>query len=385
MSIAAARLASVALHLSGTAAGGSGAGHAFEVTPTTEMNQPMSDLLRERRGTSFDIKLMQTFLDGGVEYTAAKEHAYQLIRRDPTLLFPGGHDYDLTRPKAREKSMAQIRRFVEVTKSIHDPLLRKALQDALSEYSESFQMRLYVHDMLFRNTFKMFASEEQKRGSTLARDIDEFSVLGCFAMTELGHSSSLRDLEATATFDPATDTFILHSPTLTSTKWWIGMAGQVATHTHFLAQTIVNGKNCGLNWFVVPLRDRHTGRLLPGVTCGDVGAKAGRAGLDNGWIQLTQVRVLRENMLMRWSQISRDGHITEPPNQALVYATLIPERLCTVQGTVNLCGQALTIATRYSCARRQGTLNQQIMDYQTHYVNLMPGVAGVYVLAVVDR
>ncbi|TPX64979.1 acyl-CoA oxidase [Spizellomyces sp. 'palustris'] len=382
----AVRLASIALHLQSTGAGRSGgAGHSFDVSPRPELNQPMADIIRERKNASFDINLMQTFLDGGKDYTRAKEIAYQIIRRDPILLFDGGNDYDLTRPEAREKSMAQVRRFVEIYHSLKNPIQQKAFEVALSSYSESFGMRLYVHHMLFRNSIKMFASEEQKKRTTWVKDIDDFSVLGCFAMTELGHSSSLRDLEATATFDPATDSFILHSPTLTSTKWWIGMSGQAATHTVFLAQTIIKGKHCGLNWFMVPLRDRHTGRLFPGVTCGDIGAKAGRHGLDNGWIQLTQVRIPRDNMLMRWSQIDREGNITEPPNQALVYATLIAERLCTVDGTNNLCGQALTIATRYSCARRQGTSNQQIMDYQTHYVNLMPGVAGMYVLSLVDR
>jgi hypothetical protein len=32
----------------------------------------------------------------------------------------------------------------------------------------------------------------------------------------------VRGLETTATYDPSTRTFVLNSPTLTSTKWWIG-------------------------------------------------------------------------------------------------------------------------------------------------------------------
>jgi len=39
-------------------------------------------------------------------------------------------------------------------------------------------------------------------------------------------------LETTATFDPATDEFIIHTPTLTATKWWIGGAAHSATHAY---------------------------------------------------------------------------------------------------------------------------------------------------------
>jgi len=69
------------------------------------------------------------------------------------------------------------------------------------------------------------------------------------------------------------------------------MAGQTATHTVAICQMIVDNTQYGPNWFVVPLRDPMTGRLLPGVTCGDIGAKAGRNGLDNGWIQVIYLHI----------------------------------------------------------------------------------------------
>jgi len=49
-------------------------------------------------------------------------------------------------------------------------------------------------------------------------------------MTELGHGSNVAGLETTATFDKETDEFIIHTPSLTATKWWIGGAAQTATH-----------------------------------------------------------------------------------------------------------------------------------------------------------
>jgi hypothetical protein len=47
-------------------------------------------------------------------------------------------------------------------------------------------------------------------------------VIGCFAMTELAHGSNVAGLETTATFDPASDDFVIHTPHLGATKWWIG-------------------------------------------------------------------------------------------------------------------------------------------------------------------
>ncbi|KAF9198843.1 fatty-acyl coenzyme A oxidase, partial [Podila verticillata] len=143
--------------------------------------------------------------------------------------------------------------------------------------------------------------------------------------------------------------------------------------------------NHGINWFIVPLRDPVTGKLLPGVTCGDIGHKAARQGLDNGWIQFTQHRIPRENMLMKWCTLSPQGHFTPSPNPVLAYATLIPERIALVRGSFVSLTHALTIAVRYGAVRRQGNHDEQILDYQTHYTSLLPGVALAYMLNTVDQ
>lgn len=190
----------------------------------------------------------------------------------------------------------------------------------------------------------------------------------------------MRDIETVATYDANTDEFILDSPTVTSTKWWIGMAGQTATHTVVIAQTVVNGKNVGLNWFVVQLRSKYTGELEPNVMIGDIGQKVGHAGVDNGWIQFRQKRIPRTDMLAKWVSLDRQGNYTPAPNPAVMYATLIPERLSLVTVTTQMISQALTIATRYGVVRRQGNKDQQIMDYQSHYVKIIPGIAFMYMV-----
>ncbi|KAI8850357.1 hypothetical protein BC829DRAFT_369038 [Chytridium lagenaria] len=345
--------------------------------------QPMMDIARERQAASFSIRDMKVFLDGGENEAKARDLAYLMIQRDPILFYEAGHPFDMTRKELREKTMAQVRRFAEIQKSLKDELLKRAFFLNVCEFSESLNMRLYVHEMLYRTSIELFGTEEQK--TQLLPDVENYNVIGSFSMTELGHSSSLRDLETTATLDLATDEWVIHSPTLTSTKWWIGMVGQTATHTVMVSQTIVNGRNVGLNWFVLPLRDAKTGRLLPGITAGDIGAKAGRNGLDNGWIQVTQARIPRTSMLMKWCQVEKDGTVTEPPHPAVVYATLIPERLSVLPGIRSMCGQSLTIASRYGVTRRQGNTNQQIIDYQSQQVNILPAVAGIYVMIFAEK
>ncbi|KAG0303497.1 acyl-Coenzyme A oxidase [Dissophora globulifera] len=342
-----------------------------------------ADLARERANASFKVEDMTEVILRGKENVEAMSVAYQLIQRDPDLRMREGHHYDLTRAEDREQTMRQIARTIELKKQIKDPRLRHALLMAMNSYSESYAMRMYVHDMLFKQALMLFGTAEQQ--DKWMDDIENWRVVGCFAMTEMGHSSNLRGLETTSTYDRSTNEFVIHSPTLTATKWWIGMSGETATHTVAICQTVIDGENHGINWFIVPLRDPKTGRLLPGVTCGDIGHKSSRQGLDNGWIQFTSVRIPRENMLMKWASMTSEGEFTPSPNPILSYATLIPERF-TILGTSQvILSHALTIAVRYGAVRRQGNQDDQIMDYQTHYTSLMPGVAFVYMLNIVDR
>lgn len=87
------------------------------------------------------------------------------------------------------------------------------------------------------------------------------------------HGSNVAGLETTATFDQAADQFIINTPTLTATKWWIGGAAHTATHCTAFARLIVQGKDYGVKPFVVQLRDTKDFSLRPGVNIGDIGMK----------------------------------------------------------------------------------------------------------------
>lgn len=98
--------------------------------------------------------------------------------------------------------------------------------------------------------------------------------------TELQHGSNVAGLETTATFDEQTDEFIIHTPSVSATKWWIGGAAHSATHGAVFAQLWVKGKCHGVKTFIVPLRDPKTYHTLSGITIGDLGSKMGRSGVS---------------------------------------------------------------------------------------------------------
>lgn len=213
-------------------------------------------------------------------------------------------------------------------------------------------------------------------------------LLGVFAMSELGHGSNVRDLETTATYDPATEEFVVHTATGSAHKEWIGNAaahGQMAT---VFAQLVVAGERHGVHALLVPLRDAD-GRLCPGVRIGDSGIKEGLNGVDNGRIWFDQVRVPRLHLLNRFGDVSVDGRYSSPiANPAkrffTMIGTLVGGRITIALSALSATKSALTIAVRYGNRRRQfgeeGKPETTLLDYRTHQRRLLPALATTVVL-----
>lgn len=244
-----------------------------------------------------------------------------------------------------------------------------------------FWTRFGVHYGLFLGAIRSGATPNQMSYWMEKGAISCQGMYGCFGMTELAHGSNVAGLETTATFDEQTDEFLIHTPHIGATKWWIGGAAQTATHCAVFAQLIIKGKKHGTKTFIVPLRETKTLALLPGINIGDIGKKMGRDGIDNGYIQFTNVRIPRAYMLMKHSQVSREGHVTEPPLQQLTYGALLSGRTSMVADAANTAKKALTVAVRYAAVRRQfksskdAEYETQILDYPIHQRRLMPLVA----------
>ena len=96
--------------------------------------------------------------------------------------------------------------------------------------------------------YKLASAEQKVRW---APDIQNHKMLGCYAQTELGHGSNVAGLETTATFDKSKDEFIIHSPTITSTKFWPGDLGRQSSHAIVFARCLIEGKDFGVHPFLV--------------------------------------------------------------------------------------------------------------------------------------
>ena len=138
------------------------------------------------------------------------------------------------------------------------------------------------------------------------KDIDTFNTMGCFCLTELGYGNNAVEMETTVTYDKTTKEFVVNCPTVQSQKYWITNGYNHSNTAVVFGQTIVNGKNEGVNAFVVPVRDSAM-KPLKGVTINDMGVKFGLNGVDNAALKFNNVRVPRENMLNRYCDVDENG------------------------------------------------------------------------------
>ena len=181
--------------------------------------------------------------------------------------------------------------------------------EMLAQFDLSLMVKAGVQWGLFGGAVENLGT--QHHHDTYIRDLINLDLVGCFAMTETGHGSDVQNLETTATYDQATQEFVINSPTPSSRKDYIGNAGKHATMAAVFAQLITRGETYGVHCFLVPIRDEH-GEDLPGVTTSDCGHKGGLAGVDNGRIMFDEVRVPRQNLLNRYGQVDEGGAYSSP-------------------------------------------------------------------------
>ena len=213
---------------------------------------------------------------------------------------------------------------------------------------------------------------------------------GAFAMTETGHGSDVSAIGTTATYDPETEEFVIHTPFRGAWKDYLGNAALHGKAATVFAQLITGGVNYGVHCFFVPIRDDE-GTFLPGVGGEDDGVKGGLNGIDNGRLHFDQVRIPRENLLNRYGDVAPDGTYSSPiDSPGRRFFTMLG---ALVQGRVSLDGAstwasalALTIAVTYGNQRRQfdngaGTPEVTLLDYGKHQRRLLPRLTHVYAQA----
>lgn len=345
---------------------------------------PKSFIQQERDAAVFNPEIMNQFLEGSKERSEETKRFIQQMERDPVLA-ARSTDYDMTKAEHREITTEKINRLARyIEYETFDEFERRL--SLVSVFDPQLHTRLGVHLGLFigcvrsNGTFPQMNFWALEKQSVFIRNL-----YGCFAMTEMAHGSNVAGLETTATFDEENDGFIINTPHVGATKWWIGGAAHSATHAAVYARLIVKGKDYGVKTFVVPLRDSNHD-LMAGVTVGDIGAKMGRDGVDNGWIQFSHVKIPRFFMLQKYCKVDEDGNVTLPPNNQLSYGALLGGRVVMVKDAFRWSSRVLTIAIRYGVGRKQfrsanakeNDPETQILNYPLHQRRLIPLLALCY-------
>lgn len=238
-----------------------------------------------------------------------------------------------------------------------------------------------------------------ERHGELVKDIINLDLLGCFAMTERGHGSDVQNLETTATYDRETQEFVVHSPSDSAQKTYIGNAARHGRMAAVFAQLHTPGpdgdpgESHGVHCLVVPIRDED-GNPMPGVTIGDHGHKGGLLCVDNGTILFDNVRVPRTALLNRFGDVSEEGEYSSPIDSSnrrffTMLGTLIRGRISVGAAAGAATRTSLAIACLYALRRRQfeGLPGQEkrLIDHRAHRLRLIPRLARSYALALLQN
>ena len=294
-----------------------------------------------------------------------------------------------------------------------DPCGGVAVFEELALGDLSVLVKYGVQFGLFGGSIAQLGTEKHHR-RYLSR-IASLELPGCYAMTETGHGSNVRDLRTTATYDPAAREFEITTPDDDARKDYIGNAalhGRMATVFARLRVPVRGDgpaadhrsapgadpsaspprrlplEDHGVHAFLVPIRD-STGATHAGVHIEDCGPKEGLNGVDNGRIRFDRVRIPHDALLDRFAQVTRDGEYLSPIPSAgrrffTMLGTLIAGRISIAAASQAVTRKALTIALRYTASRRQfgptAAPEVPVLDYLALQRDLLPRLATTYAL-----
>ncbi len=357
------------------------------------MSTTLTPPVTETATLTVDVAAVNNALDGRWADLRRSSRALSTepeFRRVLGLSYPEHRERVLEQAKALVSRQAVQRAFPERFGGHDDHGGSLARFEELAVADPSLQIKAGVQWGLFSSAI-LHLGTERHHDAFLPGALD-LTTPGAFAMTEIGHGSDVAAIGTTATYDPATEEFVLQTPFRAAWKDYLGNAAKDGVAAVVFAQLITNGVNHGVHAFYTPIReigpDGRAGALLPGVSSEDDGLKGGLNGIDNGRLAFDGVRVPRINLLNRYGDVAADGTYSSPidsPGRRFftMLGTLVQGRV-SLSGAANVVSKmALATAIRYGSERRQFTAADPhsetvLLDYQRHQRRLLPLLARTY-------
>ncbi|KAF5276542.1 hypothetical protein FQR65_LT03972 [Abscondita terminalis] len=328
-------------------------------------------LFKVENNSSFDWKQLQIFLfsEYGVQFQVRLEEELQNY---PDILNRTDNESSIDEQKRISAKAVFV--FFELKKKFLQEIstnakLQKLWIYALYSIMPSAGVQFGVANVAFSNAVRQLGTETHLKIWKLAV---EGKVVGGFCLTEIGHGSNARMVQTTASFDKKNNEFILNTPNFEAAKCWASNVGIIATHAIVYAQLIMpDGKN-------------------EGVTLGDMGAKIGLNGIDNGFILFNNYRIPKTCLLNKMSDIDEDGrYVRRVSNErkqfGVAMSGLTKGRITIIGITNNFMCRAIALTLRLLSVKKYNDDDDAgcMLDHQYFQRSLFPYLTVAYVTDII--